>query len=171
MHEFRVHTLVDITDNGSLAKQFPFKTPCGDVVHDRQTLATAKNQNSNFSTMLQLLQIRGNLVWEEDPLRLEHDLNLTGFGSYYEGQHNSWHFTFFTEQADIFATQSFPMGELQSDFNHVPIITGCRETANFPIKAFVTKNLQQPTSKEKVINALSGDIINTYFTYGGYQNK
>ena len=171
MHQFTLHTLVDITRNGNLRNNFPFETPAGDLIKDKETLKIARNQNSNHHTMLQLLQLRGNIVWEEDPLRFEQDLNLTGFGSYYEGKHSSWHFTFFTEQADIFATQSFPMGELQSDFNHVPIISGCKETAHFPIKAFVTKNQQQPTNEGKVINALSGDIINTYFTYGGYQNK
>ena len=37
MHEYRVHTLVDITDNGSLQKPFPFKTPGGEVIHDKQS--------------------------------------------------------------------------------------------------------------------------------------
>ena len=39
MHEYRIHTLVDITDNGNLKKAFPFKTQSGDVVHDKQSLA------------------------------------------------------------------------------------------------------------------------------------
>ena len=65
MYEFYVHTLVDITDNGVLQKPFPFKTPGGEVVHDRQSLLMARNQNNNFNTMLQLLQIRGNITWEK----------------------------------------------------------------------------------------------------------
>ena len=63
MYEFYVHTLVDITDNGNLQKAFPFQTKSGDVIHNKETLSIAKNQNSNFNTMLQLLQIRGNIVW------------------------------------------------------------------------------------------------------------
>ena len=171
MHSFTLHTLVDITKNGNLRNNFPFETPAGDLIQDKETLRIARNQNSNYNTMLQLLQIRGNIVWEDDPVHINHDLTMTGFGAYYEGKHSSWHFTFYTEQADIFASQSFPMGELQSDFNHVPILDDCKQTAHFPIKAFVTKNLQQPSNEDKVINALSGDIINTYFTYGGFQNK
>jgi hypothetical protein len=61
MHEYRIHTLVDITDNGNLKKQFPFTTESGIKVHDKHTLAIARDQNSNFSTMLQLLQMRGNI--------------------------------------------------------------------------------------------------------------
>ena len=57
MFEYRVHTLVDITDNGNLKQQFPFKTLSGDVIHDKNSLAIARNQNSNFNTMLQLLQM------------------------------------------------------------------------------------------------------------------
>ena len=37
MHEFRVHTLVDITDNGSLHKTFPFKTPAGETIHEHDS--------------------------------------------------------------------------------------------------------------------------------------
>ena len=64
MYEFRVHTLVDITDNGNLRKEFPFKTSGSEVVYDKHTLAIARYQNSNFNTMIQLLQIRGNITWE-----------------------------------------------------------------------------------------------------------
>ena len=85
MYEYRIHTLVDITDNGNLKQQFPFKTPAGDVIHDKHTLATARNQNSNFSTMVQLLQIRTNITWEKPPMRINDTLGNSGFGSFYEG--------------------------------------------------------------------------------------
>ena len=55
MHEYRIHTLVDITDNGNLKRQFPFTTDAGHDIHDKHTLAIARDQNSNFGTMLQLL--------------------------------------------------------------------------------------------------------------------
>ena len=67
MHEYRIHTLVDITENGNLKQQFPFKTPSGDEINDKHSLAVARNQNSNFSTMLQLLQMRTNITWEHLP--------------------------------------------------------------------------------------------------------
>ena len=166
-----MHTLVDITKNGSLAKTFPFETPAGDIIDSKDTLRTARNQNSNFETMIQMLQIRGNIVWEDPPARYEHDLTATNFGSYYEGHHISWHFNFYTEQTDIFGQDANPVHQLTEDFNLVPILNGCKETAHFPIQTFITKNVGSGTEPQKLMNALSGDIINTYFSYGGWQNK
>ena len=176
MHTFTMHTLVDITKHGSLAKTFPFTTPAGDEIYGKETLKIARNQNNNFNTMVQLLQIRGNITWEEEPVRISHDLTATQFGKFYEGQNTSWHFTFYTEQTDLFADTNGPVGQLTEDFNLVPILTNCKESAHFPIQTFVTKDLQKPalntgTQQQKIVNALAGDIINTYFTYGGLTNK
>jgi hypothetical protein len=172
MHSYMMHTLVDITKNGNLAKNFPFETPAGDIIDGKDSLRTARNQNSNFNTMVQMLQIRGNIVWEDDPLRITHDLVNTKFGKYYEGTHTSWHFTFFTEQTDVFGEGDDATKQLFEDFNLVPVLTDCKNTAHFPIETFITKNLSDPgTNEQKIINALSGDILNTYFTYGGWQNK
>ena len=167
-----MHTLVDITRNGSLAKTFPFTTPNGEVIENKESLRVARRQNSNFETILQLLQIRGNITWEDNPIKIDHDLGNTRFGKYYEGHHTSWHFTFYTEQSEVFGMASNPTEQLAGDFNLVPMLTECKETAHFPIQTFITANVHQPGTKEqKVINALSGDIINTYFSYGGWQNK
>ena len=67
MHEYRIHTLVDITHYGNLKQAFPFKTTQGDTISDKHTLAIARNQNNNFNTLLQLLQLRGNITWEQPP--------------------------------------------------------------------------------------------------------
>ena len=86
MHEFRLHTLVDITENGNLKQAFPFKTKQGEVIHDKHSLAIARDQNSNFNTILQLLQLRGNITWEHPPQKIELiSLGNHAFGSYYEG--------------------------------------------------------------------------------------
>ena len=171
-----MHTLVDITKNGNLKNNFPFETAAGDMIDGKESLRTARNQNSNFNTMIQMLQIRGNIVWEDDPVRFTHDLSVTKFGSCYEGTNTSWHFSFFTEQTDVFGNENDPTEQLTEDFNLVPILTECKNSAHFPIQTFITKDLQQPTlntptKEQKVLNALSGDIINTYFTYGGWHNK
>ena len=80
-------------------------------------------------------------------------------------------FTFYTEQSEVFGMTSNPTEQLAGDFNLVPMLTECKETAHFPIQTFITTNVQPGTNEQKVINALSGDIINTYFSYGGWQNK
>ena len=156
MYEFRVHTLVDITDNGNLQKQFPIKTPGGEVVHDKQSLSLARNQNNNFSTMLQLLQIRGNITWEAPLMKVDNTLGNTAFGRFYEGKHLSWHFQFFTEQNEVYGDTQDPTGQLKDDFHLVPIINFCKETATFPTSTFITRDL---------------NTINTYFSYAGISNK
>ena len=171
MHEYRIHTLVDITDNGNLKKQFPFETLSGHKVHDKHTLAVARDQNSNFSTMLQLLQMRGNITWENPPQKVElPNLGNHGFGSYYEGPHSTWHFQFFTEQVGVYGEMIDPTVNLVEDFSLIPIMTQCHNTAHFPVQTFVTKDLQG-TDRQKVFGALAGGIINTYFSYAGPIDK
>ena len=171
MHEYRIHTLVDITDNGNLKKQFPFETLSGHKVHDKHTLAVARDQNSNFSTMLQLLQMRGNITWENPPQKVElPNLGNHGFGSYYEGPHSTWHFQFFTVQVGVYGEMIDPTVNLVEDFSLIPIMTQCHNTAHFPVQTFVTKDLQG-TDRQKVIGALAGGIINTYFSYAGPIDK
>ena len=156
MYEFRVHTLVDITDNGNLKRDFPFKTSGGEVVHDKHTLATARHQNSNFNTTIQLLQMRGNITWEVPPTRINNTLGNSAFGSAYEGKHISWHFAFFVEQSEVYGEPQEPTAQLIDDFHLVPILSFCKETATFPTATFITQN---------------SETINTYFSYAGEINK
>ena len=156
MYEFLIHTLVDITDNGNLRKEFPFKTYGNEVVHDKHTLAIARHQNSNFNTMIQLLQIRGNITWEVPPMKVNESLGNSAFGTAYEGKHISWHFTFFTEQTDVYGDPQHPTAQLLDDFHLVPILNFCKETATFPTATFITQN---------------SETINTYFSYAGEINK
>tara|TARA_Y100000592_G_C5431298_1_gene298501 strand:- start:814 stop:1287 length:474 start_codon:yes stop_codon:yes gene_type:complete len=157
MHEYHIHTLIDITDNGNLKQQFPFKTKSGDIVHDKHSLAVARNQNSNFNTMLQLLQMRGNIVWESSPMRLElQTLGNHKFGTFYEGKQTTWHFQFFTEQSGVYGDDIEPTAFLKDDFHHVPIVSFCKETATFPLSTFDTQEYK---------------TINTYFSYAGPSDK
>jgi len=157
MYEYHVHTLVDITSNGNLNKKFPFQSESGNVIHDRDSLSIAKNQNSNFNTMLQLLQMRGNITWENAPHRMElQTLGNHCFGSFYEGKHTTWHFQFFTEQSGVYGDHTDPTAFLHGDFHQVPIVSFCKETATFPLSTFDT---QTPAT------------INTYFSYTGPIDK
>ena len=74
------------------------------------------------------------------------------------------------DKTDIFGDESDPTENLVEDFNLVPIMSECSNTAHFPIQTFVTKDLSG-TSQQKVISALAGGVINTYFSYAGYQDK
>ena len=156
MYEYNVHTLIDITENGNLKQTFPFKTKGGEVVHNKESLIIARNQNSNFATVLQLLQMRGNITWERPPMRINDTLGNSSFGSAYEGKHISWHFQFFTEQPEVYGNPTEPSAQLIDDFDLVPILNFCKETATFPTATFITQNIK---------------TINTYFSYAGEYNK
>ena len=171
MHEYRLHTLVDITNNGNLKRSFPFESEAHVMIKDKHELATARDQNANFNTTLQLLQMRGNISWEHPPEQITlPDLGNHGFGSYYEGKHSTWHFQFFTEQSGVYGDITDPTENLVEDFNLVPMNTQCANTAHFPIQTFVTRELQG-TDEQKVIGALAGGVINTYFSYAGPIDK
>jgi len=157
MYSFAIQTLVDITENGDLKKAFPFKTKSGDLVHDAHSLEIAKNQNNNFTTLMQLLQIRGNITWEDTVIKQEKILTQENtFGNHYDGKHNVWTFVWHTEQQDVYRDGTNEVGQLDNDFDNVPIINFCKETATFPSAAFLTTDTR---------------FKNTVFNYLGVQNK
>ena len=156
MYTFCCHTLVDITENGPLKAQFPFKTKSNEVIHDKQTLTVAKNQQSNFQTLLQILQLRGNVVWEHVPYRIHDNIVNMRFGSDYEGKHMVWNFMWQVEQQYVYYKEADTYGQLKEDFDMIPIINFCKETATFPANAFIT---QDPRT------------INTYFSFVPDTNK
>ena len=121
--------------------------------------------------MLQLLQMRGNITWEQPPQKVElPNLGNHAFGSYYEGAHSTWHFQFFTEQSGVYGDITDPTENLVEDYNLIPIVADCSNTAHLPIHTFVTKEMTG-TDRQKIIGALAGGVINTYFSYAGPIDK
>lgn len=135
-------TLVDITDNGPLNLQFPFKTKSNELVHDKASLDCAKGQQSNFNTLIQILQIRANVVWQDKPIKSTEVIANTKFGRAYTdaGKHSVWKFIFETEQTDVFASKGSEFGALEDDFDNIPVVVFCKETITFPKNAFITSD-------------------------------
>jgi len=52
----------------------------------------------------------------------------------------------------------------------IPIVADCTNTANLPVQTFVTREMQG-NERQKIIGALAGGIINTYFSYSGPIDK
>ena len=79
------------------------------------------------------------------------------FGTAYNDTQTSWHFKFFTEQAEVYGdTNTNNIGNLIDDFDLIPILSFCKETVTFPTNTFLTYDSQS---------------INTYFSYTGEVNK
>jgi len=142
MHTYSLTTLVDITENGLLRAQFPFTTKSGELIHDAHSLSIARNQQTNFTTLIQLLQLRSNIIWEKTPRREEVVMDQTQFGRVYEGKHTVWHFVWQVEQEDLYLFDDEVVGRLLEDFDKIPIINFCKETATFPLNAFLTQDIQ-----------------------------
>jgi hypothetical protein len=71
------------------------------------------------------------------------------FGSVFEGRHATRQFEWQVEQDGVYAFDGDAVGGLIQDFDQIPIINFCKETAAFPRNVF---NTQDPR------------YINTYFT-------
>jgi len=148
MHTYSITTLVDITENGVLSNQFPFTTKSGELVHDAATLTMARNQQANFTTLLQMLQMRSNITWENTPQRMTESVANYRFGTAYEGRHTIWQFTWQVEQLGVYEFDNDQVGGLVEDFDNIPIVNFCKETAAFP---------------KNVFNTQDSKYINTYF--------
>ena len=160
MLTYSITTLVDITENGLLRDAFPFTTKSGELVHDGHSLGIAKRQQANFTTMVQLLQLRSNIVWELPPKRKEIIANQHKFGTVYEGKHTAWQFAWQVEQSDLYSHDADPVARLNEDFNAVPVVNFCKETATFPVNAFITHDHK---STNTLFNYLGSDIdLNTH---------
>jgi len=140
MHTYCITTLVDITENGVLRNQFPFTTKSGELVHDAATLSMARNQQANFTTLLQLLQMRSNITWEATPSREIDSVANRRFGSVFEGRHTIWEFVWHVEPQGVYEHDGDPVGGLIEDFDQIPIINFCKETAAFPKNVFNTQD-------------------------------
>jgi len=140
MSIYCVQTLVDVSDNGNLNQTFPFKTKSGYLVHDKETLAIAKNQQQNFNTLVQSLQLRSNISWKQHPITTDIVTGNTRFGKVYEGKHKVWTFIFFTDQNDVYADVDGPTGAGDKDLDLIPIVSFCKETATFPKNTFLTQD-------------------------------
>lgn len=122
-HTYKGYTLVDITNTG--------------ITKFSKEHEQSRNQQRNWETVQQILSLRSQ------PFALTQnnfacDIADYNFGSNYQGQHEVWQFEFFIEMADLYKLNNNPVGILEQDFNHAPIIIGLTETATFNMPLFFT---------------------------------
>jgi hypothetical protein len=120
MQYFRIKTLVDITKTGIQKDRIdPFK----------------KKQQDNYQTLLQALEMRANIITEDDPIETKMDWSKQGYGK----KESTWIWEFSIEQDDIFRIEDDPTGSMLNDVNYVPFNNECNETARFQTYYFSTK--------------------------------
>ena len=110
-----VQTLVDITKTGILSTKDPSQLK-------------ERNQQRNWETITQVLNLRTQLLDLSDPILTLEQMEKHNFGSVYKGKRRVWTFTFDIEFSDIFGNKDDPLKLLRYDFEMVPIITGLNES-------------------------------------------
>lgn len=108
MQRYRIKTLVDITKTDVLKENID---PLG------------KQQQDNFNTLLQILEMRGNVFYNTHPY-----IDLIEWEN---KKQKTWIWEFWTEQHDLYKKNDDPVGALREDLKYIPFNSGCSESVKF----------------------------------------
>jgi hypothetical protein len=141
MELIQIKTLVDITNTR--------------VTRPNQGTQLALDQNKNFITLMQCIEIRSIVTYDMPPTVETVDVKGMGFGSEYKGKHKVWTFTIRTDRDGVYIDpEGNPVGKLVSDLNNVPVIKSLTETINIDRAIF---ECADALSKNTIITALLGN--------------
>jgi hypothetical protein len=121
----RCRTLFDITATGITghhkSSRIPFWDRSGQHIVDATTWNRGRNQQRNWETITQLIQLRTQLSDLHDPSM----------------QDGVWQFEFGTDLVEVFRSGSDPLGALTADCADVPMLTGLNETTELQAQLVV----------------------------------
>jgi len=120
MPRYRITTLVDITRTDAKKS-------------DPNNIRI--NQQQNFNSLRQTIELRSNIEWDRDPASKSGSLPVP-----FHGKANHWIWEFRVERDDVFLSDTDPCGLLKQDLNNVPVINGLKETVELDPPAFKTLN-------------------------------
>ena len=127
MEIIEVKTLIDIT-----------QTKVVRLTHGTQI---ELDQNRNFNTLRQCLEMRAIILFDQSPHMEIIDIKNLGFGSEFKGKHRVWTFYFNTDRPGVYEDiTSGRFGFLINDIHQVPIVLNLTETININTAMFDTKN-------------------------------
>lgn len=99
------------------------------------------DQYKNFITLLQCIELRSIVSFDQNPLVEDENLEEQGFGKNYQGIHKVWTFTVKTDRDDVYRDGDDPIGKLIEDIDSVPIIKNLTETINIDRPVFDCKSV------------------------------
>ena len=108
-----LYTLVDITATGQYRS--------GDKL--------LRNQQQNFDTVLQTLGLKGNVYFDNKPVKIP--ANIFGNDAI-----ECWYFEWTMEISELFVKDNDPIGELKDLFQYVPYIDNLTESVQFSPPSF-----------------------------------
>lgn len=129
MEYIKIKTLIDIT-----------KT---DVRRPNQGNQLQLDQHKNFTTLLQCLEIKSIVHFDQAPEMEKIDIKSLGFGNLYKGKHAVWTFQFTPDRLMVYQDETGNIGLLINDLHQVPIIRKLTETINIDTAIFDLKDVQR----------------------------
>ena len=142
MEVIEIKTLVDITNTR--------------VIRPNQGSQLEYDQNRNFITLRQCVEIRSIVSYENPPTVETIDVKDMGFGSAFKNKQQVWTFKFIPDRVGVYTSEDGNLiGCLLEDLDLVPIIKNLEETVNIDKAVFDTKN---PATKNIIIKAHKGTI-------------
>lgn len=137
-----IWTLIDVTKTG--------------VTRPSQGSQIEIDQNRNFTTLTQCLELRSIVEYQQFPIVETMDIKVQGFGSDYKGKHKVWQAKFIPDRSGVYTDdKGNEIGLLLEDLHSVPIIKNLTETINIGVAIF---DLKDGKNKNTIIKALSGTI-------------
>jgi hypothetical protein len=121
--KYSLYTLVDISYTGQYRNEPDKKLQ--------------RNQQQNFDTVIQTLELRSNISYDKKPAVLIEKASDYGFNS--TSEQKIWNFEWETEQVDVYIKDENHIGQLIEDFQFVPFITNLDETAIIQKPIFITQ--------------------------------
>jgi len=138
MEQIEIKTLIDVTNTK--------------VQRPTQGTQFEQDQNRNFITLLQCLEIRSIVSYEHKPSFELVDVKGMGFGSAYKGKQMVWTFYVQPDRDGVYLDQTGnEVGTLLDDLHEVPVIKKLNETVNIDKAVFDTKH---SSFKNTIIKAL-----------------
>lgn len=131
------YTLIDITRTGVVAYYkhgMPmFIDDADQFINDEISWSRSRNQQRNYETCVQVISLRAQPVYLEDPKRLRNqNMSLYEFADS-DSVQDVWHFSFSPEQPDVYRVGDDPVFALSQDTHNIPIILGLQETIKLEI--------------------------------------
>lgn len=119
MERYTITTLVDIT-----------RSNC----HRSEIDKVKIGQQANFNSLRQSIELRSNIVWDNDP-----KFNSGALPMELDGKANYWTWEFSAEREDVFKKGDDPVGLLVDDLHGVPIIDQLHNSVDLTPSIFNTK--------------------------------
>jgi hypothetical protein len=142
MESIEIRTLVDITNTR--------------VNRPNQGTQLAYDQNRNFVTLMQCIELRSIVSYDNPPSVEEVDIKGLGFGTAYKGKHRVWTFIIIPDRTGVYiGNDGDSVSGLVDDVDSVPFIKNLSESINIDRAIFDCKNL---STKNTIIKAHKGII-------------